>query len=58
MKSTEDHSTNKGNYKTDLTLTGILTGAQGATHSHYHPPDRRHCVVQTENKKLKKIKSG
>jgi hypothetical protein len=24
MKSTEDHSTNKGNYKTDLTLTGIL----------------------------------
>jgi hypothetical protein len=24
LGSKEDHSTNKGNYKTDLTLTGLL----------------------------------
>ena len=28
-KSNEDHSTSKGNYKTDLTLTGLLMEGLG-----------------------------
>src|ERR1700687_967590 len=32
LGSKEDHSTNKGNYKTDLTLTGLLMEGLGPTH--------------------------
>jgi len=32
LGSKEDHSTNKGNYKTDLTLTGLLMEELGPTH--------------------------
>jgi hypothetical protein len=33
MKSIEDHSTNKGNYKTGLTLTGLLMEGLGPSES-------------------------
>jgi hypothetical protein len=33
LGSKEDHSTTKGNYKTDLTLTGLLMEGLGYNHS-------------------------
>jgi hypothetical protein len=32
LGSKEDHSTTKGNYKTDLTLTGLLMEGLGASY--------------------------
>jgi hypothetical protein len=54
LGSKEDHSTNKGNYKTDLTLTGLLmegVGSASAMQRNDAQPYRRYgrLILHEEN---------
>jgi hypothetical protein len=48
LGSKEDHSTTKGNYKTDLTLTGLLMEGLGTDRKRVGSSERYETALRTE----------